>query len=158
MSISRTDERIKAREMSVPTGQRTESKAEYLNIAMELDIHTKTCCRKFPKSAMFITTTYIVQTADSIGRHVAQANARFPRTQFDIEYRREHLQNARGLLDWLDFQVQQAYAQYGNQPCCTEGKIKITPYAWQKWSQLIGRMKSLVEGVLASDRKLLSQA
>ena len=140
--------------MSVPIGQRTESKAEYLNVAMELNIHTKACCRKFPKSAMFITTIYIIQTADTVGRYIAQANARYPRTQYDIQYRRENLQNARGLLDWLDFQVQQAYAQYGNQPCCDEGKTKITPYGWQHWSHLIGRLKILVDGVIASDKKI----
>lgn len=85
--------------MSVPTGLRTESKAEYLNTAMELDIHTKHCCRKFPKSATFLITTYIIQTADAIGRNIAQANARFPRTEQDVEYRRVHLQDARGLID-----------------------------------------------------------
>ncbi len=136
-----------------------------MDVALRLVLHTKSCCRKFPKSAMFITTTDLIHTANEIGKHIVQANARYPNTEWDVEYRRGHLQEARGLLDWLDFGVQQAYELYhgvvrpiedgGTVPKDT--KIKVSDYGWEEWGRLIYKAKNLVDKVMASDRSRLKK-
>ena len=146
--------------MSVPVGLRSESRVEFINVTMQLDIHTKQCCRKLPKSAMFIMTKNIIDMVNEIGKNVVIANSRYPKTIEDINFRKSHFTEARGLLDWLDFQVQQCYEMYRGKSKSDNpsgDKVKISDFGWREWGRLIYTLKGLLTSIINSDKDRISK-
>lgn len=88
--------------MSVLVSKRRESKAEYVNIARELLVHTLHKAKKLPKSITFYLTVDTVKFARDCFTNCSMANGIYPNTADKIKQRTQFLQDALNDLNALE--------------------------------------------------------
>ena len=131
---------------NVRVNERTESKAQFIDTARELVIHTLSYTKKFPKSAMFLITKDIAELSKEIYKNVVCANRYFPNTKLDIEMRYKHFKTALGCIDTLDSFLGIAKEMYG--------LGNISDYGWVHWGELLKKEENLIKKVLTSDSNI----
>lgn len=140
--------------MSVPTWKRNESKVEYIDTARELVVRTLKGVRKFPKSATFIISNDIINSANNVFKYVITCQNCFPKSKEDIAFRKNFLVQALGELDNLDCKISIAIDLYTTtQEQENKCEIKMSDYSWATWGELIYKERNLIKKILESDEK-----
>lgn len=129
--------------MSVPEGERTESKLEVQTKAIELLQYTTSICSNekiFPKRHRWSVTNRIIESAWSIHDDVNTANFIFVSSKVDYALRRKYQVRALAYIARLLGQMQFAYV-----------KFNIDSRRIKYWTQLVVDEKELLKKWKKSD-------
>ena len=116
--------------MSVPPGNRSKSKMQFIETADKIEKRAMEICRKWPKSYMFIITQRTIALASEIYEHAQKANAILPKFENERELRILELDKALGAAYAFAAKIERAYSLF---PLCGERK-NLTELATEKKS------------------------
>lgn len=140
--------------MSVPTWKRNESKVQFLDTAFHLVEFTLTHMKKFPKSATFYICVPVMENARNIYKYCCTANARFPKCEEDIKFRKDQLNLALGELDSMDASLTIAFNAYSiSLRNDSKESVRFTSNELTEWGELIHSERNLIIKLLESDAK-----
>ena len=140
--------------ISVPTGERGESPAQFIATADEIEIYTIQRCAKFPQEYREYILKDIAHLATEASSHVNQGNEIYPSkpksgdmTHYisDVSRRRTHFRQALEMYKDLGKKVNKLYKI--KKPNRKHRKQR------KKWTGLIHEEIKLLKGVLESDQK-----
>ncbi len=141
------------RSISVPTGQRGESIAQFVATADELEIYTIQRCAKFPQIYREYILQDIAQIASAACSHVIEGNAIYPVKPKsgdtalyvqDVTRRYTHFKQAIELYKDLGNKVSKLYK--------IKKPTKRHRNQRRKWASLIATEIKLLQGVIESDK------
>lgn len=149
--------------MSVLKSRRTESKAEYINTAIEIYTRTINFLTRLSARYSRLLVAPIAETASKVVENVEMANNIYPSDDVRKKLREEHLLEARAKLAVLDVYLSNCYSIMALNPagCFTTGSGKTIPPGEaerrldgmaQTLGELIDKEKDLITGVLKSDK------
>lgn len=141
--------------ISVPTGKRGESIAQFVATADEIEIYTIQRCAKFPQEYREYILKDIAKLSSEAASHVTQGNAIFPvkpkdggdMTHYreDVSRRRTHFKQAVELYKTLANKIAKLYKiKKPNRKHRNQRK---------KWAGLIATEIKLLQGTIESDAK-----
>ena len=131
--------------MSVPKSRRCESSVQFLDTAVLLHLHTIRQVAKFPKKYTFYVSQHIAALAADVLDNVKRANSMYPANAHEAQIRRDLLQAARGSLQAMVTQINNAKELF-----------PIPGTALGEWMGLIARELDLLKRLMESDRKRFS--
>lgn len=102
--------------MSVLAKRRSESKAEYINVAYQIYVGVIGFLSRMSARYGRIMTSHIADLAGQIQAHTEQANAIYPSDPQRVELRKAHLLEARASLMALDSALTLAYSVLRQNP------------------------------------------
>lgn len=150
--------------MSVLKSHRSESKAEFVNVANKIYIQTINFLSRLSARYSRLVSDSVSQLASAVLDQSEKANNIYPSDTTRKELREKHLLEARASLMALDVHLSHCYELMMNNPvgCFTTGSGKtIAPaeakrkleYMAQELGALIDYENSLLTNVLKSDKK-----
>ena len=150
--------------MSVLKSHRSESKAEFVNVANKIYIQTINFLSRLSARYSRLVSDSVSQLASAVLDHSEKANNIYPSDNTRKELREKHLLEARASLMALDVHLSHCYELMISNPvgCFTTGNGKtLAPaeakrkleYMAQELGALIDYENSLLTNVLKSDKK-----
>ena len=124
--------------MGVPVWRRSESRMEYVKVAVDLVKYTTQKCLKLPKRLTFFISTDIVKTAQDIYKDVIYIKTLYSTTAEHETKRKELIESAVAKLDYL---VSMLYILY------IYAEKTFTQSQWDRWTELIEREMVLLKGL-----------
>lgn len=104
--------------MSVPPGDRSKSKVQFVETARQIEFRAMQVCRRWPKSWSFLITQRTVNLASEVYEHAQKANSYFPiTTEQERDARVAELQKALGANYAFAQKIELAYSLF---PLCGE--------------------------------------
>lgn len=149
--------------MSVLKAHRSESKAEYINVANKIYIQTINFLSRLSSRYSRLVASEVSSLASEVLDHTEKANSIYPSDAMRKELRKAHLLEARASLMALDVHLSHCYELMMTNPsgCFTTGsgnsvkssdaKKKLEHMA-QELGELIDRENGLLTNVLKSDK------
>jgi hypothetical protein len=134
--------------MSVYKSKRTESAAQFVETARQLEIHTLAQCLKVPKRYTFFLSTEIMRLASEVYNHAKSANSIFPSNQHEVQMRRDKLTEANNSLQCLIGKLGLLADVLKKNP----NSFKGLDNALEVWGNLISEEAKLIAGVKRSDK------
>lgn len=149
--------------MSVLKAHRSESKAEYINVANKIYIQTINFLSRLSSRYSRLVASDVSSLASEVLDHTEKANSIYPSDDMRKELRKTHLLEARASLMALDVHLSHCYELMMTNPsgCFTTGsgnsvkgsdaKKKLEHMA-QELGELIDKENGLLTNVLKSDK------
>ena len=156
--------------MSVLKARRSESRAEYVNVAKEIFQGTIDFLSRLSARYSRLMAPSVSGLASKVLEHAEVANSIYPTDKVKCETREYHLVEARGALMALDVELAQCYEIMMKNPegCFTgvDGKRSVAPAEAkrelenmaQRLGELIDEENSKLTGVMKSDKERLKAA
>ena len=149
--------------MSVLKAHRSDSKAEFINVANKIYVRTINFLSRLSSRYSRLVASPVSELASEVLDHVEKANSIFPSDSTRKELRKSHLLEARASLMALDVHLAHCYELMMTNPsgCFTtrngstvgasDAKRKLEHMA-QELGELIDQENSLLTSVLKSDK------
>lgn len=139
--------------MSVLKAHRSESKAEYINVANKIYIQTINFLSRLSSRYSRLVASEVSSLASEVLDHTEKANSIYPSDAMRKELRKTHLLEARASLMALDVHLSHCYELMMTNPsgCFTTGSGNLEHMA-QELGELIDRENGLLTNVLKSDK------
>jgi len=128
--------------LSVATGNRNESTAEFLYNARQLQIYTMQRTKNWPTRWRYDVSSPLCQDARYVYMELKAGNNIWPKDAHEAQMRRDHFLNARGRLDGMIAQIEVACEL-----------MEVSDKVLREWSAMAAREITLINGVMESDRK-----
>ena len=149
--------------MSVLKAHRSESKAEYINVANKIYVQTINFLSRLSSRYSRLVATEVSSLAAEVLDHSEKANSIYPSDDMRKELRKTHLLEARASLMALDVHLSHCYELMMTNPsgCFTTGggnSVKASDakkkleHMSQELGELIDRENGLLTSVLKSDK------
>lgn len=149
--------------MSVLKAHRTESKAEFVNTANQIYVHTIQFLSRLSSRYSRLLASPVAALASEVIDRAEKANSIYPSDDLRKELRKTHMLEARAALMALDVHLGHCYEIMMNNPAgcfssssgaavpVSDAKRKLENMA-QNLGELIDRENTLLTNVLKSDR------
>ncbi len=149
--------------MSVLKAHRTESKAEFVNTANQIYVHTIQFLSRLSSRYSRLLASSVAALASEVIDQAEKANSIYPSDSLRKELRKTHLLEARAALMALDVHLAHCYEIMMNNPVgcfssssgavvpASDAKKKLENMA-QNLGELIDRENTLLTNVLKSDK------
>ena len=150
--------------MSVLKAHRSESKAEFVNVANNIYVQTINFLSRLSSRYSRLIAADTAHLASEVVAHSEKANSIYPSDELRKELRKQHLLEARAALMALDVALAHCYellmtnpegcftTASGNNTKSTDAKRKLDRMA-QSLGELIDTENGLLTNVLKSDKK-----
>ena len=131
--------------MSVPSGLRGQSDAEFLHTAKVIDETVCRFCMKMPKSMMFLKSQRLAHLAMDAYYNVMAANSVYPKNAHEVQIRRDYIVTARGKYYFIGAELE-----------VLNDIIGIDPKKMQNIAGLIHTELKLLKALMESDARRFS--
>lgn len=136
--------------MTVPVEDRTESKVEYLEVARQISLKTARMTANGPRKYAPTYGDHLMRLSLQLFTHADIANSIYVTSEADLEQRRKHLLEARGIC----FSVESTAKLYCD--IIAAGSIEAKEKAHSRLAviaRLCHKERGLIKGVMDSDKK-----
>lgn len=149
--------------MSVLKAHRTESRAEFVNVANQVYVHTIQFLSRLSSRYSRLLSSPVASLASEVIDHAEKANSIYPSDDLRKELRKTHLLEARASLMALDVHLAHCYeimmlnpsgcftSSSGSSVMASDAKKKLDNMA-QMLGELIDTENGLLTNVLKSDK------
>lgn len=138
--------------MSTIERLRRPSPVQYIDTCEDLIAHTTFYLKRLPKSDRFIWVTDLCTLVKNVGNECIKCNVIKMNYEQDFFKRREHLQNALGNLDTLEFYLG-ILCKNENYYSAMSDKCNNPDFPFIEWGRLLDTERNLILGVLKKDEE-----
>lgn len=128
--------------MSVPKSERSESEAEFLSTARELEIFTIRTCVEFPGRYTYYISSKLAESTYMIYSYAKKGNSIWPTNDHERQIRRDFFLRALAEAEAVVSQIEIAYEL-----------LHYDLKTQKKWSELLTKEIALLKGVIKKDRR-----